>query len=286
MLFAVCCALLTACGAHSSAHVVQQVRSGDRRVVTLMPSFADDVYALGAGSQLVGVAAYTDAAGTKSLPRVADASSVDAEAILALNPTLVIGIPAQARLTETLARAGVRVVLVANDSFASIFENIATIGDLTGRRRQAGELIARLRHETAALALRTSRYRYRPSVFVVLGSGPIWTTGARSYISTLIELGGGTNAAGDVHAPYAQYSAEALVRRQPDVLVADAAINLGAVLDRQPWRSLRAVHLNRVYFVNPDLLERPGPSYNEAIRWLANRLGPIASAPVAPQSRE
>ncbi len=76
-------------------------------------------------------------AASKSLPRVADASSVDSEAILALRPSVVIGIPAQQRLTEPLRRARVRVVLLPDDSFGEIFENLQTIGTLTGHRREA-----------------------------------------------------------------------------------------------------------------------------------------------------
>jgi iron complex transport system substrate-binding protein len=247
-----------------------------RRVVTLVPSFADDARAIGAGDALVGVSAFTDAPGTGGLARVADASSVDAEAIVALRPDLVIGIPAQARLTEPLRRAHVRVVLLADDTYASIFQNLATIGALTGHAREARAAIERLARETAALRSQTKTYRRHPSVFVVLGSGPIWTAGNASYISTLIALAGGVNAAADLHAAYGQYSGEALLRRQPDVLVADAAIHLGATLDREPWRGLSAVHRDRVYDVNPDLIERPGPTYNDGIRWLIERLSPIA----------
>lgn len=273
LTLALCAALLVACAVHSNT---AGSGKGEGRVVTLVPSFADDAYAIGAGSQLVGVSAYTDTPQAKSLPRVADASSVDAEAIVALRPSVAIGIPAQRRLTEPLRRAGVNVVLLADDSYASIFANIASIGALTGRRAAAAATIARLRDETASLQARTKTFRHRPSVFVVLGSGPIWTAGAQSYIDTLISLAGGTNAASDLPQAYGQYSAEALLRRQPDLLVADAAINLPSVLDREPWRSLRAVRRHRVYFVNPDLIERPGPSYNDGIRWLADRIEPIA----------
>ncbi|MGA8099086.1 MAG: ABC transporter substrate-binding protein, partial [Candidatus Cybelea sp.] len=97
-----------------------------------MPSFADDVYAIGAGGELVGVSAFTDWPQAKQLPRVADSSSVDAEAILTLRPTAVIGIPAQARLTEPLRRAHVRVVLLSDDAYDRIFENLQIIGALTG----------------------------------------------------------------------------------------------------------------------------------------------------------
>ncbi|HYL27068.1 MAG TPA: helical backbone metal receptor [Candidatus Nitrosotalea sp.] len=267
-------ALAGGCAAHTAASGSSS--GGAARVVTLVPSFADDVYALGAGAQLVAVSAFTDAPQAKHLPRIADAGSVDAEAILALRPTLVIGIPAQARLTDPLRRARVRVVLLADDTFAQIFENLALIGTLTNHVREARATIGRLRRETAALHARTASFRRHPALFLVLGSGPIWTAGAFSYISTLVELAGGTNAASDLHAAYGEYSAEALLRRQPDLLVADPATNLGGVLDREPWRSLRAVREQHLYYVAPDLIERPGPNYNAGLQWLLERIAPLA----------
>lgn len=275
----VCCAVLGACTAHdANRNADSDGLRAERRVVTLVPSFADDIYAIGAGSQLVAVSAFTDAPQAKGLARVADSSSVDSEAILALRPGLVIGIPAQERLIEPLRRAHVRVVLLPDDSYGEIFENLETIGTLTGCRRQADATIARLRLQTARLHARTNAYVRHPSVFVVLGSGPIWTAGADSYITTLIGLAGGTNAASDLRGAYGQYSAEALVRRQPDLLVADAATHLDVTLDREPWRSLRAVRLHRVYSVDPDIIERPGPSYNKGLQWLVDHLAPLAVA--------
>jgi len=258
--------------------VLAPASAGPPRVVTLVPSFADDLYAIGAGSQLVGVSAFTDARQANSLPRVADSSSVDAEAIVALRPSLVIGIPAQERLTEPLRRAHLRVVFLSDDSYASIFENIKMLGALTGRGPQARATIARLQRRTAQLTAQTKSYRRQPSVFVVLGSGPIWTAGEGSYITTLIGLAGGSNAANDLRTAYGEYSPEALVRRQPDLLVADSAIHLEASFDREPWRSLSAVRTGRVYTVNPDLIERPGPSYNDGLQWLIDRIRPLATA--------
>jgi iron complex transport system substrate-binding protein len=252
--------------------------AGERRVVSLVPSFADDVYAIGAGSQLVAVSAFTDARQAARLPRVADASSVDTEQIVALRPSVVIGIPAQLRLTEPLRRANVRVVLLPDDSFQSIFANLKVLGVLTGHERQADAVVARLQRQTKLLVAQTKSYVRRPSVFVALGSGPIWTAGAASYIATLIALAGGANAAGDLPTAYGEYSAEALVRRQPDLIVAAREVRLDAVLDREPWRSLQAVRLGRVYAVDPDLIERPGPSYNKGLRWLIDRIRPLAVA--------
>ncbi len=69
--------------------------------------------------------------------------------------------------------------------------------------------------------MRTVRKHARvPRVFVVLGSGPIFTVGDASYIGKLITLAGGENAA-RLNVAYGAYSAEALLAVQPDVLVAD-----------------------------------------------------------------
>jgi iron complex transport system substrate-binding protein len=250
---------------------------GGGGIVTLVPSFADDVYALGAGRQLAAVSAFTDDPRAAALPRVADSSSVDAEEIVALRPSLVIGIPSQARLVEPLRHAHLHVVLLPDDGYDRIFTNLQTIGGLAGRRREAASLVARLQQETAKLHARTLRFAWHPRVFIVLDSAPVWTAGAGSYISKLVTIAGGRNAAADLGAAYAPYSSEALLEDRPDVLIADRATHLQAALDREPWRSLQAVRLRRVYSIDSNLLERPGPHYNDAIRWLLDRLSPIAS---------
>jgi iron complex transport system substrate-binding protein len=248
-------------------------------IVTLVPSFADDVFALGAGRQLAAVSAFTDDPSASALPRVADSSSVDAEEIVALRPSLVLGIPSQARLVEPLRRAHLHVVLLPDDGYDRIFTNLETIGALAGRRPEAAALVAGLARETVKLHSRTLRFAWHPRVFIVLDSAPVWTAGSGSYISELVTIAGGRNAAADLSAAYAPYSSEALLEDRPDVLIADRAAHLQAALDREPWRSLQAVRLHRVYSIDSDLLERPGPRYNDAVRWLVDRLSPIAERP-------
>jgi iron complex transport system substrate-binding protein len=249
------------------------------RIVALMPSLVEDFFAVGAGSQVVGVSVYSDSvAGAKGLPVVADFSSVDVERIVALRPDLVVGIPAQARLVEPLKRAGLTVVLLPDDTYGNIFTNITVAGDLSGHAEQAGALASRLAKQTAQLRARTQSFKRHPSVFVVLGTGPIWTAGRKSYIGTLIAMAGGRNAAADLDAAYGQYSAEALLRDQPDAIVTDPSVHLDAVLHSEPWRSLTAVQRGRIFTVNPAaMLERPGPHYNEGLRWLVERLTPLGT---------
>jgi vitamin B12 transport system substrate-binding protein len=252
------------------------------RIVTLVPSFAEDVAAIGARAQLVGVSKFSqDVPNGAALPVVADFLSVDTERIIALHPDVVAGIPSQARLVAPLQRAGIHVVLIPDDNYNDIFADLQTLGTLTGHSAQAKAEIARLQRETAALTATVPHRAHHPSVFVALGTGPIWTVGPVSYVGHLIELAGGVDAARDLSGPWAEYSEEALVRAQPDAIVVGHDTDLHGVTAKEPWRSLRAVQEGHVFVIaDPrvdNALFRPGPNYNEGLRWLIERLSSLST---------
>ncbi|MDE2482812.1 MAG: ABC transporter substrate-binding protein [bacterium] len=257
---------------------VAPARAGDVRIVALVPSLAEDAFAIGA--HVVAVSNFTDdIAGARGLPRVADFQSVDVERIVALHPDVVVGIPSQARFVAPLRRVGIRVVLVADDGYDDIFRDIRMLGTLAHHERRAAELVRSLQAQTAALVARAHAVHGHPSVFVALGTGPVWTAGAGSYVAHLIELAGGRDAASDLHAPWGAYSDEALLRAQPDAIVSGPGTRLADVVGTEPWRSLRAVREGHV-FTTPnarieDALFRPGPNYNEGLRWLIARLSSL-----------
>lgn len=252
------------------------------RIVTLVPSFSEDVVAIGARGELVGVSKFSnDVPDSAALPVVADFASVDTERIIALHPDIVAGIPSQAGLVAPLQRAGIRVVLIPDDSYDDVFNDMRSLGELTGHAAQAKVEIARLQSQTARLVATVPHRTHRPSVFVALGTGPIWTVGPVSYIGRLIELAGGVDAASDLHAPWAEYSEEALLRAQPDAIVAGHDTDLSGVASREPWRSLRAVHEGHVFTITDPRIEnalfRPGPHYNEGLHWLIERLSSLST---------
>jgi iron complex transport system substrate-binding protein len=241
------------------------------RVVSLMPSLTEDLFAIGAGREVVAVSQDTDyPAEAAKLPAVASFSSIDAERIVRLHPDLVVGIAAQARLVADVARAGLHVELLDDDTYAEIFTTLARLGALTGHAREADALVRSLHTRTAALVRRLPRDR--PATFIVLETSPIVTAGTSSFIAHLVELAGGTDAARVADA-YPRFSAEALLAAQPDVIVADRYTSLPALLSAPPWNALRAVRNGRVYVLDdPDILERPGPRYNQGLAWLIARL--------------
>ncbi len=268
-------AALLACALATSFAAGARADTPRPRIVSLIPSLTEDLFAIGAGSQVVGASQFTDypPAATR-VPQVSTFSSVDAEKILGLHPDVVVGIRAQAALTADLRRVGLRVVLLDDDSYDDIFGDLTQLGAISGHAREAAALAARLRAEAARL-VRSVPPRPHPRVFVVLGVSPIFTVGDGSYIARLLTMAGARNAASDLHAAYGRYSAEALVAAQPDAIVADGTLGLHEALDHAPWNALRAVRERRLYtLADAALLERPGPRFVQGLRWLIARLHP------------
>ena len=252
------------------------------RIVVLVPSLGEDLFAIGAGPQVAGVSRFTDKTPQeRDVPIVADFQSVDTERIVAIHPDVVVGIPSQAMLVGPLEHAGVRVVLVKDDTYDDIFTDIRTLGDLSGHRPAADALVAKLQTETARLHARAQHFDYHPRVFFALGSGPIWTAGRGSYLGTLLQLAGARNIASDLATPWGQYSPEALLRAQPDAIIVGYDTDLRTAVGREPWRSLNAVRNGDLFIPDKsvtDALYRPGPDYNEGLRWLIERLSPLSTS--------
>jgi len=261
---------LAACvnGTHGST--MDGASAPPHRIVSLVPSMTEDLFAVGAGNAVVGVSSYTDyPPEAKHLPVIASFASIATERVVALHADLALGIDAQDRLSGDLRRAGVPVLLLRDDGYEDIFRNLVTVGTITGHRDAAIALVGRLKARTNALVRSVGPRKRKPSVFVVLGNAPVFTVGKGSYIENLIVMAGGRNAASDVNAPYARYSAEALVARQPDLLIVDPDVRLNDVLNQPPWNALRAVKQHRIYTLpNAAILERPGPRYNDGLAWL------------------
>lgn len=249
------------------------------RIVSLLPSLTEDICALGLQRELVAVSAYSrDIPCAKGLPRVGDVRSVDNERIVALHADLVFGLPSEAQLVAPLRALGVRVILLPDERYEDIYLDIARIGAAAGVEQRAARLSERLKAEVAELHARTRSFRTHPRVFVALSVEPIWTVGPQSYIARMIELAGGRPAVTRLPQPYALYSPERLLALRPDAIVATRDSEIETVLTKAPWRDLRAVRRERILIPpNDDMLVHPSPRFIEGLRWLIQRLKPIAN---------
>lgn len=253
-----------------------------QRIISLAPSNTEILYALGLGGRVVGVDRFSDyPPEVREKPKVGGMVDPDYERILSLRPDLVLttgGV--QRAVVERLETLGIRVFALHPQTVEGVLDSILTVARLAGVTRKGWEVVGALRRRIRAITLKTERIPLsrRPTVFWIIWPEPLMTAGPRTFIHSLITLAGGRNIAGDIAGPrdYPLYSMEELVARDPDVIIAttDAHGAVGNLAAKPGWRSLRAVRSGRVYFVDPDLVHRPGPRLVDGLEAIARLLHP------------
>ena len=257
----------------------RRVRVPDRphRIVCLIPSVVDDVFAIGAGGDVVGITDYVkypaEALKKQSVGSIIDPS---VETILALHPDLVLAMPRanpQATL-DHLVRLGLPVFLVDPHGMAGLFHTLKTVGEATNREADADAEAARLKVRIAAVEARVERLP-RVRVFISFSSDPIFTAGKGAFITELIAAAGGESITADVGQEWPVVSMEAVVALAPDALLLTRGgkITIASLRQRAGWESLKAVREARVYWVD-ERVGLPSPVAIDALEDLARQFHP------------
>ncbi len=251
------------------------------RIVSLVPSVTEILYALKAEDMLVGVTDFCDfPAEARRKPRVGGMVAPSLEAVVVLRPDLVIATTEGTRedTFTQLARLGVPVYLVAVHRVAEVKALIAGVGVLTGRQATAGSIVVRLEQRIDAVTRAVGSFD-RPRVLYVLWPEPLIVPGRDTIVTELIQLAGGRSLTADNPESWPRYSLESAVAGRPEViLLANHGAGTGAIAEEK-WRRLSdlpAVKAGRLRSVNGDLLHRYGPRVADGLEQLARAIHPEA----------
>lgn len=255
-----------------------------QRVISLAPSNTEILYAVGAGSLMVGRDDFSNyPEEVVSLPTVGGSmGDYNLEQITSLQPDLVlaaeINTPEQVKALEDI---GIQVYYLSNPTdLEGVFQNLLIVGELTGRQSQAAELAASLRARVETVQQKLAGISERPMVFYELdGSEPAkpWTAGKGTFMDLLIQLAGGENIGASMESSWGQLSLEALLLANPDViLLGDAAygVTVEQVAARAGWEAIKAVQNQQIVPFNDDMASRPGPRLVDGLEILARILHP------------
>jgi iron complex transport system substrate-binding protein len=247
------------------------------RVICLMPTVTDTVFALGAGDDVVGISDYTKyPAAALTKPSVGDLIKPSIETILSLHPDLVIGAQPKGpmEVTDQLERAGIPIFLVSPHGVAGIFHSVETIGMALNRAPQADALVHRLQQRVDAVMAR-SKGLPTPRVFMPIWYDPITTIGKNAFITEIIEAAGGRSVTDDLSTEWPQISMEVVLERAPDalLLVRGGKTTLQVLQDRPGWSSMTAIKAHRAFYVD-DRINFASPVAIDALEDLAKQFHP------------
>ena len=253
-------------------------------IVSLSASTTEILFAIGAGSQVVGRDEYSvypeEALQVTNVGAMWE--ELPAEAILALEPDLVVAAQIISEdQVQALRDLGLNVYWQANPtSYEELWANLRDFAKLTGHEDKTETLVASLEARVRSVQDKTATVTERPSVFYELDatdpSNP-WTAGSGTFIDYIINQAGGTNAASALEGEYAQISAEEMLAVNPDIiLLADAPYGTTpeSVTERPGWDVIKAVQENALYPIDPNMMSVPGPRLVDALEVTAKLLHP------------
>src|SRR2546422_2675475 len=195
-----------------------------RRIVSLLPSFTEILFAIGAGERLVGRTTWCDyPPEALAAPSVGDGMPPSVEAVAARRPDLVVLYRSGPNVTaaEQLERLGIRSVLFDLNRLEELGPVARRLGRLTGREVPAESLAAAMDRVVSQPPAPSTQ----SLVFIVWDNPPI-VIGAGSYLDRLATLAGARNVFHDVGSPSAQVSIETIAARDPQfvALLSDSAV--------------------------------------------------------------
>lgn len=248
-----------------------------RAIVSHSPGATEILFAIGAGGQLVAADEFSNyPAAAKGLKRV-KYSDPNPETEIALQPDLVILATNQKAQVEPFRRIGLPVLYNQEPpDIDGVLANISLLGRITGHAAEAEALVGQMRSRIDAVTAKVADVPQGPKVFYEL-SDTLYSAAPQSFIGGMLLALKARNVAAGATTPFPQLTAEAVIAANPDVvLLADA--QFGATPERvgaRPgWSAIAAVQSGRLYAVDPDVMNRPGPRVADAIETLARLLYP------------
>jgi iron complex transport system substrate-binding protein len=284
----VCCALPP--GARAALAIVDDdgrtltLAAPAQRIVSLSPGATAMLFTAGASSHIVGTAGFSDEPeAARAIPRIGDSQGYDLERILGLQPDVVViwSGGTNAAEIERLERVGLRIYRHRVTRLADVPGAVQRLGLLAGTEPVADAAAAALAARIAALrappgiAAGSAGATAARSVLIQVWDRPVYTVGGSQLLSDAVEHCGYRNVFGDLPDAGPAVSIEAVLTRNPAVILAVAPDEKQANAWLQRWQALpalRAVRDARLLTLSDQRFSRLGPAVIDATEALCARL--------------
>ncbi len=253
------------------------------RIVSLSPSNTEIVFALGAGSRLVGITSFCDYPDeTSDIEKIGDFEGPNIELLKKVQPDVILaGVYVQDDIAIAIEGLGIPVIMTEASSFDGIPDSIALIGKIVGEEEEAKRIILDMQNIIDGVKDRTIDSE-KPEIFYIAWIDPLITTGSDTFVDDVITISGGLNIAEEIIG-WTHYSTEELINRNPDMLIVawhanNEGISKEEIMADPILRNLDCVKKGNIYIMKDDnLISRPGPRIVEGVQEMAKAIEDIFS---------
>jgi len=243
-----------------------------RHIVSLIPATTELLFAIGAGTSVVGRTEWCDyPPAAAAVPNLGDGIAPNVEAVLAIHPDLVLlyNSAQNASAAARLRGLGIPTLRLNTDKLTDVARIGRQLGRLTGHTTAADSVAAAF--DTALAGATVTTPGIRPKVLLLVWEQPPMTIGRGSFLDELVRRAGGVNLFEDVASSAGTVSIEAVAARDPDLILTTTAGPV-AFARRPEWQVVRAVRERRFLPVSGSEFNRPSPRAPAAIRELTAKL--------------
>ncbi|HKR32886.1 MAG TPA: ABC transporter substrate-binding protein [Terriglobales bacterium] len=235
-----------------------------QRVVSLQPSITSIMDRLGVLDRLVACTKYCaevcPSVKERGIAVVHDAWTADSEQMRTVNPDLVIAsVPYQLEAVAEILKSGAQFLGLAPHTLRDIYSDISSIAGIMNEPNRGQYLIHEMQMDIERVRSRNAGNATRPKVYCEEWGKPL--IHSQRWVAELIEAAGGKFLGN----PGKHTDFEAVVDSDPEIVVAawcgaGDRVPLEKIAMRPGWQSLRAVREGRVYCINDEYLNTPGPT--------------------------
>lgn len=264
------------------------IKAKPKKIVSLVPSATETIYAAGAGSLIVGVdqfSAYPDdlvrRVKSGNITTLGSGFTPDLDKIISLNPDVIFvngKSQLEAKPVLRLIELGYSVIGLDANSVSGVLRDIELVGKVTGNSEPAGKVVAGLKERMDKVQNAVKNVP-KVKVYVENWPDPLFSVGPGSIQNDLIEISGGVNVFSDLPKKSAQVTPEAVIAKNPEVIILfEKSVTLDQVKTRPGWNVIDAVKKNRVYYISDEENTGPygasGPRIVEGLERMARLIHP------------
>jgi iron complex transport system substrate-binding protein len=249
-----------------------------KRIISLSPGVTEVLYAVGASDHIVATDRFSDFPEAAQHTPKLEYSNPSAEVAVGHTPDLVIMATRQKAQVQQFRDLRLTVLYLEEPaSIPAVLDQITMLGHLTERSIEAERLVASMRLRIDAVTSKVANVTTGPRVFYEV-SPDLYSASPDTFIGSSLALLKAQNIAQGARTAFPQLSAETVIGADPEVVILSdgesAKQDAGTVSARPGWADVSAVKAKRIFPIDPNLANRPGPRVVEALERLAKMLYP------------
>lgn len=254
-----------------------------KKIVSLLPSTTETLFALGLDQEIVGVSDYDNYPAAALKKEKVGSLDLNVEKILSLQPDVAFlqeyQAQNQANMIKQLQNAGITTIIIGSqNSFKETYSAIELLAKVTGTEKKAETIISDMKEKVEEIKEKAKYVTEKKRVWVEISPQPdIFTTGNHTFINEMIEMIGAENVASKQEG-WVKMNEEEVVKLNPDVILTTYGYYVEnadeQVLSRKGWQEVDAIKNKQVFDVDSDNTTRPGPRLVDGVEEIAKAVYP------------